>query len=95
MKIISIKFLSILMLLNFTSSVFTQNKTKNEIKRFMLFIDEVYENKVALIILSEVEIESLYSNNNDTKTNARVVSRLNEIKSDFYFNNSKYIINND
>lgn len=36
MKIISIKFLSILMLLNFTSSVFTQNKTKNEIKRFAL-----------------------------------------------------------
>ncbi len=69
------------------------SESKNEIKRFMLFIDEVYENRVALIILAKVAIEDLYSNKNDSKTNARVTSRLNEIKSDFYFNNSKYIKN--
>ncbi len=71
------------------------SESKNEIKRFMLFIDELYENKTALIISSKVKIESLYSSNNDIKTNARVASRLNEVKSDLYFNNSKYIINND
>ncbi len=69
------------------------SESKNEIKRFMLFIDEVYENKVALIILAQVKIESIYQNKKDVKTNARVTSRLNEIKSDFYFNNSKYIKN--
>lgn len=60
----------------------------NEARRFMLFIDEVYENKVALIILAQTSIEKIYS---DLKFEAfaRTISRLNEIKSDFYWNNSK------
>ena len=68
-------------------------ESKNEMKRFKLFIDEVYENGAALIILAQEEIQDLYSTQKDQKANSRVISRLNEIKSDFYFNNSKYIKN--
>lgn len=64
---------------------------KNEMKRFMFFIDEVYENNCGLIILSCNQIEQIY-NNGVVKENARVISRLNEIKSDSYFNNSKYSV---
>lgn len=62
---------------------------KNEMKRFMFFIDEVYENNCALIILSCNQIEQIY-NEAVIKENARVISRLNEIKSDSYFSNSKF-----
>ncbi len=67
------------------------SESKNEIKRFMLFIDEIYENKTALVINAKVEIFDLYSKEKDDKMNSRVTSRLSEIKSDYYFNNSKYI----
>ncbi len=62
---------------------------KNEMKRLMFFIDEIYENNCALIILSCNQIEQIY-NKAVIKENARVISRLNEIKSDSYFNNSKF-----
>jgi predicted ATPase len=55
----------------------------------MLFIDEVYENKVALIILAKVKSEKLYQNGNGVEAFLRTVSRLNEIKSDRYWQASK------
>lgn len=68
-------------------------ESKNEIKRFKLFIDEIYENKTALIILAQEGANDLYMNEKEKMANSRVTSRLNEIKSDLYFNNSKYIKN--
>lgn len=62
---------------------------KNEQRRFMLFIDEIYENNVALIILAKSEINNLYIDLRDKSKNHRTISRLNEIKSDYYFKNSK------
>lgn len=61
----------------------------NEAKRFMLLIDEVYENKVALIILAKVKPEKLYQNGNGSEAFLRTVSRLNEIRSDHYWQASK------
>lgn len=66
---------------------------KNEQRRFMLFIDEIYENKTALIISAKSEIDEIYLNQKDKKSNARVISRLQEIKSDHYWKNSKFIKN--
>lgn len=61
----------------------------NETRRFMLFIDEVYENRVALIILAQSGLDNIYSSEKLRKVNARVLSRLSEINSDHYYNNSK------
>lgn len=52
----------------------------NEMRRFMLFIDEVYENKVTLITLAEAEIDKLCK----AKLFKRTASRLNEIGSESY-----------
>ena len=61
----------------------------NEAKRFMLFIDEVYENKVALITSSKTSAENIYKNGTGSEAFTRSVSRLNEIKSDYYWQMSK------
>lgn len=61
----------------------------NEARRFVLFIDEVYENKVALIVSSQVKISEIYAQGIGAEAFKRTVSRLNEIKSDFYWQNSK------
>jgi cell division protein ZapE len=61
----------------------------NEAKRFMLFIDEVYENKVALIVLAKTKSEKIYTNGVGSEAFTRTVSRLNEIKSDQYWQASK------
>ncbi len=61
----------------------------NETKRLILLIDEIYENKVALIVLAKTKIEKLYENGTMHETFKRTESRLKEIKSDFYWNNSK------
>ncbi|MBM3580203.1 MAG: cell division protein ZapE [Alphaproteobacteria bacterium] len=53
----------------------------NEMRRFMLFIDEVYENKVALIILAKTPIKKICS----AKIFKRTASRLREIRSDEYW----------
>lgn len=57
----------------------------NEIRRFTLFIDEVYENKTLLIILSKINMRRL----NDIAVFApyfsRTLSRLHEIISDQYW----------
>ena len=70
----------------------------NEIKRFTLFIDEVYENKIALIILSKVRIDKLLDEElitNKFNYFARTISRLKEIKSLDYWQNSKFIGKNN
>lgn len=61
----------------------------NEARRLTSFIDEVYEKKAALIIFSDCEIERIYSNLTDGSWSKRSISRLSEIKSDYYWFNSK------
>ncbi len=61
----------------------------NEARRFMLFIDEIYENKTALIILAKTKSEKIYENGIGSEAFTRTVSRLNEIQSDSYWNASK------
>ena len=61
----------------------------NEARRFVLFIDEVYENKTALIVLAKTKSEKIYESGIGSKAFARTVSRLNEIKSDQYWQESK------
>lgn len=61
----------------------------NEARRLTLFIDEIYENKVALIILSEVESDKIYQEGVGSQAFKRTISRLNEIKSDQYWQMSK------
>ncbi len=63
----------------------------NEAKRFMLFIDEVYEKKVALVILSKAKPENIFRSGTGHQAFLRTVSRLNEIKSDRYWQESKLI----
>ena len=65
----------------------------NEIRRFTLFIDEVYENKIALVILSKTKIDKLLDDeliNNKFIFFARTISRLKEIKSFEYWQASKF-----
>lgn len=64
----------------------------NEARRLILFIDEIYENKVALLMLSEVEIDKIYSDGIGSEAFKRAASRLNEIISDYYWQRSKYIL---
>jgi cell division protein ZapE len=61
----------------------------NEARRFTLFIDEIYENKTALIILAKTLPEKIYENGIGFESFKRSISRLNEIKSDFYWQASK------
>ncbi len=65
------------------------NEDLNEAKRFTLFIDEVYENKVALVILAKTIAKRIYENGIGFEAFKRTISRLNEIKSDNYWENSK------
>ena len=53
----------------------------NEMRRFMLFIDEVYEKKVALIVLAKTSIEKLCA----AEIFKRTASRLKEMGSDGYW----------
>ena len=63
---------------------------QNEARRFTLFIDEIYENKVALILLAKTKPEKIYQSGIGAEAFQRTVSRLNEIKSDQYWANSKF-----
>lgn len=56
----------------------------NEARRLMLFIDEVYEKKVALIVLAKTKPEKIYESGVGVEAFKRTISRLNEIKSDQY-----------
>lgn len=65
----------------------------NEIKRFTLFIDEVYENKVGLIIYashSPYELLSNYLINKKFQFFLRTISRIEEIKSQKYWQECKF-----
>lgn len=61
----------------------------NEARRLTLFIDEIYENKNPLIILSEVEAKDIFPKGIGSRSFLRTVSRLKEIQSDEYWRNSK------
>ena len=61
----------------------------SEAKRFMLFIDEIYENKTALIITAKVKIDEIYNQGIGSEAFKRTQSRLQEIKSDNYWQASK------
>lgn len=69
----------------------------NEAKRFVFLIDEIYENKTAFFILAESEIEQIFDEYYLKKSTAKIftrsLSRINEIKSDDYFKNSKIFKN--
>ncbi len=56
---------------------------RNEMRRLMLFIDEVYERKIGLIILAKTAIKNISSDH----VFKRTASRLREIKSDYYWLN--------
>ncbi len=62
----------------------------NEAKRLMLFIDEVYENKTALIVLAKTKSEKIFQEKTGFEAFKRTVSRLNEIKSDQYWQTAKF-----
>ncbi len=62
----------------------------NESRRFTLFIDEIYENKTALIITAKTKIEKIYGEELFHSYSARTISRLKEIKSDEYWQKSKF-----
>ncbi|MAZ80592.1 MAG: hypothetical protein CMP18_02280 [Rickettsiales bacterium] len=64
----------------------------NEARRLTLFIDEIYENKTSLITLSAKKIEEIYPAGIGSKSFLRTISRLKEIESYEYWQNSK--INN-
>ena len=69
------------------------NDEPNEIKRLTLFIDEVYESKIALIILSKTTIDKLLDKeliHTKYQFFARTISRLKEIKSLNYWQESKF-----
>lgn len=61
----------------------------NEARRFTLFIDEIYENKTALIISAAAKLSEIYVAENRAESFKRTISRLKEIKSDYYWKNSK------
>jgi len=57
---------------------------RNEAKRLILFIDEIYENKSTLLMSSAVKIEEIYEEGQNSKIFKRTISRLKEIMSDSY-----------
>ncbi len=57
---------------------------RNEAKRFVTLIDELYEHKVNLICTAEVPPEELYKKGDGTFEFARTVSRLHEMQSEAY-----------
>jgi cell division protein ZapE len=57
----------------------------NEARRFIIFIDEIYEQKTGLIILAKTNPEKIYENGIGVEAFKRTISRLNEIKSDQYW----------
>lgn len=61
----------------------------NEVRRLTLFIDEIYENKTALIILAKTIPTKIYPLGTIAESFKRTVSRLKEIKSDEYWKASK------
>jgi cell division protein ZapE len=67
---------------------------RNYAKRLMLFIDEVYENKVLLLVLAEVAPEEIYSQGLGAEAFRRTASRLNEITGEEYSKKLIYYTDN-
>ena len=67
-------------------------ENRNEAKRLILFVDEIYENKCALLILADGAPEEIYQQGIGAESFKRTASRLNEIMSDEYFCKSKFIL---
>lgn len=59
---------------------------RNEMRRFMFFIDEVYERKIGLVILAKTTIKNICTDHLFKRT----ASRLKEIRSDDYFTQIGY-----
>ena len=66
---------------------------RNEAKRLILFIDQAYEAKISLLILSEVDIDEIYKKGVDSFKFKRTASRLKEMMSDDY--GKLIMLNND
>jgi cell division protein ZapE len=66
------------------------NEDFNLAKRFTLFIDEAYENKVALIILAQTSPGKIYETGINSELFKRTISRIREIGSDKYWKESKF-----
>lgn len=64
------------------------SENRDTARRFTLFIDEVYENKTALVITAAAALNKIYEVG--TQDAKRTSSRLMEIKSDEYFASSKF-----
>jgi cell division protein ZapE len=62
----------------------------NALRRFSLFIDEAYEHKIALIILAQTKPDKLCRIPNSPQYFARTISRLQEISSHQYWQESKW-----
>ena len=62
----------------------------NALRRFALFIDEAYENKIALIILAKTKPDNLCKIPNAPQYFARTISRLQEMSSKQYWQESKW-----
>lgn len=66
----------------------------DEIKRFTIFIDELYESKTALIVTSHTNISQFNSVIKYAPYFSRTISRLNEIFSEKFWHNSKFFKKN-
>ena len=64
----------------------------NEIRRFTLFIDEVYEHKILLIMISRSSLNNLKKISEFAPYFSRTISRINEIISDKYWSENNKII---
>ena len=62
---------------------------RNEAKRFILMIDTFYDAKTKLVIQAEAPPEKLYPTGQHKAEFARTVSRLNEMQSSSWWNDSK------
>ena len=60
-------------------------ENRNEAKRFVIFIDALYENNVKFLCCAEVAPEKLYSEGHGHFEFQRTVSRLMEMQSERYF----------
>jgi cell division protein ZapE len=69
-------------------------ENRNEAKRFVTLIDNLYEGKILLICTSEAKIEEIYPSGDGSFEFERTISRLIEMQSDSYLMNSKGSKNN-
>lgn len=67
---------------------------RNEAKRFVMLIDELYEHKVKFICSAEVKANALYTEGKESFEFERTVSRLIEMQSEPYWQ-AKHVIRNN